>query len=542
MSPLHPLGFLAASLFTVLALIGDSSAARGDALAETVSRGWQPPVELVGTGGDQARLAAERLRHYIWLQRLVMEHTEFHPQTQGFIDGLWASFERFDLDGLYRLLPEQDDQWRKLNIYGRSEAGQYLVGPEPIRGANGSNDRFRLGDLDARVQARRISAQNATHYLLDGSLELGLGPISWETVVGAGQEALHQVSASKQPPMGDYVWAGEAGAAARAMNPDLGDHELELISQLWVAYPELWSLLARLGQLETLFTSSASDEPYRKVRAAFRLDTARLGQRYPVLSQHLSMLDRLLKVKVEIHNEHGRLLILKGNTETLQVEVEMVVGINGAGQGEILPVANGRPRLDLEPFDPNRPRQLTAHIDTRMTILGVVARVGGMQTDIQYLPTASGAVFEGQVTEVPQVTVGGRALGLVPPSVINLFLPRRIDQLVTDFLTVASLGNGGEGIVGRLEIINGDPLRSGRLKAGGAFEGLDNFLVRIGMGIVNDRIIPDDRVSTELRQLVSDANEAFSRDLDLFERLALGPGRALSTASLNVIPGVTFID
>ncbi|HEX4937251.1 MAG TPA: hypothetical protein VFX11_01140, partial [Candidatus Kapabacteria bacterium] len=61
---------------------------------------------------------------------------------------------------------------------------------------------------------------------------------------------------------------------------------------------------------------------------------------------------------------------------------------------------------------------------------------------------------------------------------------------------------------------------SAKLVVKSAFEGLDNFFVRVGMGIVSDRVIPDPQVSVELRKLIFDTQEAFAHDLDGFVQTA----------------------
>lgn len=485
------------------------------AVAVTViERAWQPPVILAGQG-DPVR-AVDRLREYVALQRLVMGHTDIHPETQRFIDELWNSLESFDLDRFYGLLPEQTEAWRTMQVYGSAQPDRYRVGPDPINGG-GRQAVPVLGQFDALIRAREIEQRDATHYLLEGKISLGIGELTWPAMVQSTNEALRLMG--QRDPTFDRDTSADADAFRRRvqrMNPALTTAEVETLAPLWAAFPDIWNLLAQVGELKNLLVEPESDDGYRHIDASFSIDTARLGTAYPALGRHLGRLDSLLQVDLQLHDAQGRLLTLQFVTEALEGKVSMVLE-----NGRIVPTRGGKPMRDAKRFDPAEPRDLVARIDTRMDILGIIANVQGMMANIRYTPTDTGARFESRVTRVPRIKVGGRALGLVPTDLINVFLPRHIDELVVDFLTVACEGNNGQGIAVSAEISRPGSGKAAQFDFSAAFEGLDNFLVRIGMGIVNDRIIPDERVSEDLRQLVFDAHEAFSNDLDQFERLTL---------------------
>ncbi len=484
--------------------------------SDVIERAWRPPVELTGQGN--ADLAVSRMRDYVSLQRLMMDHTEYHQQTQDFVNDLWRSLERFDLEGFYRLLPEERSQWRQLQVFGAADRGVYRIGPEPLT-TEAASDTWNLGDFEARIRAREIDASSATHYLLNGNLELGLGGITWPSMVQATRETLRLMVESDPNFSGNRsVPAERYRSLVHSMNPQLTPREVEVLAPLWAAYPDMWNLIAGLGQVEGLLVSGGSQGDYREVAAVFVLDPDRLRHGYPSLSQYLDQLDNLLQFQLRVYDDHGQLMALAFDTETLRGKLTMSIS-----DGQVLPTRHGKPITDPQPFDPRHPKQLTVRVNSQMDILGIIANVQGMTAQVEYLPTATGARFEWKIQDVPGIRVGGRALGMVPPDLIDVFIPQRIDELIVDFLTVACKGNNGDGIAGSLELRESEDGGSTRLNAEGSFEGLDNFLVRVGMRIINNRIIPNGSVSEELRQLVYDVHEAFSRDLDQFERISATP-------------------
>ena len=110
--------FLAPVALSMLTLATASQAS--NISSDVIVRGWQPQVDLIGSG--DATAAVSNLRSIADLQQTVLQNTQFHEQTQQFIDELWASLESFNLDRYYNLLPEADGEWHRIGSahHGRS--------------------------------------------------------------------------------------------------------------------------------------------------------------------------------------------------------------------------------------------------------------------------------------------------------------------------------------------------------------------------------------------------------------------------------------
>ncbi|MDX1692564.1 MAG: hypothetical protein R3208_02290 [Ketobacteraceae bacterium] len=481
---------------------------------EILQRGWKPSVEMIGDG--EPAVAIHKLREVTDLQRVVLHNTEYHEQTQAFVDGLWASLERFDLRRFYSLLPEETGDWRQLRVYGSRQGTQYRMGPEASILGNDHGELRSLGDVSVLVKARPVEHRGNYNYLLSSTMTVGVGEVQWPSVLDATEETFRIVvegdenfqKKSKFTP--DFRFQ----AKVHAMNPELGEEDVAIIAPLWAAFPEMWDLLAALGQVqEVVVDSSAKD--YRHLQATFQVRPAMMKKRYPELAGHLDNLSSLLKFNMDISNPDGRVLRLSMNSEDLTAHVEGFVK-----DGRLLPVQDGKVLVDA----PTRWRgrqALNARIDATMSILGIVTHMTDVRADILYEESTDGATVTTRVNQVPQVEVAGYALGVMPTGLVNFFIPRSIDELMLEFLQVACQGNQGKGVVARMRFENGNDSRQTQVHFTSEFEGLDNFMVRIGMGIVSDRIIPDTDVSDDLRRLVFDTQDAFSKDLDGFARVAL---------------------
>ncbi len=484
-----------------------------------MERAWRPPVILAGNGDPQ--LAVARMYDYAALRDLLVHHIEYHDDTRDFLDQLRASLGRFDLRGFHRLLPEKrSGNERELLLHNVAAGDHYYVGPprkQPAPGLAGG-DTFPLGDMLLRVRSREMSDQpHGTHYLLRGEARLGLGPMRWSSVLAASQDVLRLMGGGDA----DFERAlpeGEYRARVWGMSPTLAAHEVDALAPLWAAYPAIWELAAGLGEIERLVVAGQPGDPDRQVDASVRVNGQRMARHYPALRAYLDRLGTILRLDISIGDEYGEVARILVNSATQRAELTMLLR-----DGQPVATLNGKPVAGARPHLDGSARRLRVDVDAWIEIYGILAEVTGLRGDIAYQPTPDGALITGQLTDIPAVRTSGKALGIMPAGVINFVLPRSIDQLALDFLTVAAQGNEGEGISGEARFRQPGPGELAELQASGAFEALDNFMVRLGMRIVSDRLIPDEAGMADLTRLISDVQAAFIRDLDRFA--ARVPGR-----------------
>lgn len=480
---------------------------------DVITRGWKPQVDLIGSG--DADTAVSNLRSISELQRVVLQNTEFHRQTQKFVDELWASLESFNLSRYYNLLPESDGDWRQLKVYGSRNGKLYRVGPEAEQvGFDTSGHDLRMGDMAALIQAKKREIEGTTRYLMQNTFELGVGQVQWDSVQRASEETLRIVVNGSPAFDSQREQAQFYRDKVRQMNPELGPEDIDIIAPLWSAFPALWDMLAQMGKVEDVIYHD-TNQGYRQLKASFVLEPEKMKRHYPAISNHMMRMERLLQGSLRLMDERGELFSGTLDSRTLRGSMQMFVA-----DGQVLPVRGGRVILDAKPIPVGRPWEFTAHVDATMSVLGVVTHLQNLKARIQYQSMPDGMKMVSQITEVPDISVRGKALGIMPTSMINMVLPKNLDQIMKEFMTAACRGNDGKGILFGVQFQQATENRSARLLVKNAFEGLDNFFVRFGMGIVSDRVIPDPRVSEELRRLAFDAQAAFERDLDGFVRIA----------------------
>ncbi len=483
--------------------------------SDVVERGWKPQVYVAGQG--DAELAVERIQELNELQRTIFYGMQFHEQTQQFVDEMWDNLESFNLSRYYEMLPETKGDWRQMRVYGSRKGDQYRVGPDPVEmGLEENGQPKQLGDFYTLVQAKKVDGNLGSHYLLKNTVRLGLGEMQWSSVQDAAAETL-RIVVDGSPSFRDKQQRDIAQTyrdKVIKMHPSLGSEDVDIIAPLWASFPALWELLSKLGQLEDVVYHDV-DQSYRQLKASFTIDPERMADLYPSISSHLMEMNRLFKGSFRLEDERGDLLTAEIDSKRLRGYFQVFVA-----DGRIVPIKGGKVVLDAPEIEDGKPWNFTAYMNSTMTILGVVTHVQDAKARVQLLSTEDGMKVVGQMNEVPKIRVQGKALGIMPTSMIDVVLPKDLHEIIEEFIAVACEGNEGKGILVGGQFDQAKKGQTAKLTIKSTFEGLDNFFVRIGMGIVNDRVIPDPKVSEELRKLIYDTQEAFASDLKGFERVA----------------------
>lgn len=477
---------------------------------EVVDRSWAASVELTGEGDPDRAIA--RMHEMADLNRAVFGSMQFHQQTQSFVDQMWDNLESFNLSRFYDMLPEQSGEWRQLRVYGARNGNHYSVGPDPKTiSPDGVPDT--LGDVSVLVQAKKIDGNLGEHYLMRAAMEMAVGDMRWPSVQDAAVETFRVVvdGAPSFKSSNNRSIEQQYRDQVIRMSPRLGSEDVDIIAPLWASFPAMWELLSRMGSIEDVVYHDLN-KPYRQLNISFVIDPDRMKKFYPNIVDHLQSMNRLFRGKIRLEDERGELFTAELDSLSMRGSFQAFIA-----DGRILPVKGNKVVLDAQPIADNKPWNFTAHMNSTMNILGVVTHIDNAKARVQFMSTEDGAKLVGQLSDVPDVRVQGKALGIMPTAMIDVVMPKDIDEIIEEFMAVACKGNEGKGILMGAQFEQSKTGASSKVTFKTAFEGLDNFFVRIGMGIVNNRVLPDEDVSEEINRLIFETQEAFASDLKEFE-------------------------
>jgi hypothetical protein len=507
-------------LVWLAATLSGVSAAFALANLDSVRTGWAPLVSLYGRG--DAAVGVKELRRLTAAYSTALHHTEIDAPTQEFIDVLLENLEDFDLDDFHEQLPEVHGKARELRVRGDLLGKRYLVRraddkPLQVSPRGPRNELLAMSGIVRSTPGRGHGDQPT--YLLSGRYGLGVGALTW---VGATQALAQFVDVLSLGRVGEQVAptpSAEARAQAAALHAGLPSEDLAIVSLLFDAYPELSRTLSRLGRVENVRTTWANKD-YQQISLKLRGQLERFGEHYPALAKHLGRLDDLARVDVQWRDAQGRTLM----TARLDSD-KLLLELSGYVKGGKLLAARGAQVFDGEPLE-----YLSADFDktrlvvnARFKMLGVVVKMKQLVLSNWYEPHESYARMGSALRTVPAtIEVEGAALGFLPTRLVDAFIPGNIESIARDFFELTAKGNDKQGLVLDLSFGSTEGAGNGAIDAAIAAEVPDNFMVKIGIGMVNERLLPNDRAIAQAKRFGADLHDAFVRDLAAYAARASG--------------------
>lgn len=494
---------------------------------------WKPIVIFAGNG--QPRLAIDKLRGINELQSLMVDHSTFDPQSKRFIDELWGSIEDFNLTRFYSILPEQNGEWRELHVQGRRQGDEYCYVDVSRQNANAIERINTLGDSSLLVRAKQIHApDNRTHYLMGADWHIGWGSYSWQSFRSTVNESVRILSLPEPAP-GDVSVAERERlrSIVRGMDSKLGDEDIAIIAPLWAAFPHLWEHFSGMGRVEnvlveknaSLYGLDPARDRIKDVDIIISLDPEKIKRNYPAIASYLDRVDDLLTLTLKLSTPEGQLLKVSFDTTGLTLRISMLVDGDG-----LVPVDNDRPKPEKTVHFGDTDLHMMAVVDATIDMLGVTTDVTNIRSTLAYHPFGDGVRIDLNLNTLPTVKVQGRALGLIPTGFIDALLPTNIDEIILEFMQVAVKGNDGKGIEASIALQNTPTWGVTHMALNGHVEALDSLLARIGVAIVNQRLIPSEAQGNELITLARTSRKAFDQDLAQYEKIVGSSNVALVSA------------
>jgi hypothetical protein len=487
---------------------------------DTIDAGWQPMISLFGAG-ERAN-AVTQIRAVNHASEVAIHNTKRDPSVQKFIDSTIEDLSDFDLGDFHASLPNQNGEYRELWVRGELDGDAYRVTQAKEKKGYAvtlRGERLKLGDMSLTIRAKPTKGAGGKDAFFIGlRTGLGIGKIRWSNVMAAVQD-FARIAVAVNPQSGGakepVVASSEARAKAKQLHPKLSAEDLDVMALMFDAYPNLAPELSKLGVIEDVRTVWAG-KGYQQLTAVMRGSPERFGKSYPAFAKYLDNMDDIATFDVKWLDKQGRnLTTTKIDSDRLSFQFSCYVK-----DGYLLPF-KGVKVFEDEPVDPLASTIMSTKVvvDARIKLLGLIVKMKEMSLDLFYQPNANNTEIGLTFTKVPQVQVEGAALGFVPTALVDAVIPGNMESLARDFLSIAAKGNGGKGmtLAGKIGVPD-ENAAGGVMEVGVDVDALDNFMIKIGLGMVNDRLMPKPEALDEIKGYSGAVQAAFAKDFTRYER------------------------
>jgi len=472
---------------------------------------WAPVVRAFGHG-DAHRAVAE-LKRLLAALEVALGPVRTDRYTQAFVAAVNRRLRSFDLDAFYAALPERTPTWRWLAVGGQARGDHYWIGR--IRSAaQGRIDwpTHALGTAGATavLKSRPVTTGAARpNYLLRSELKVALARVGWPALID-GITAFWRYATAVATAPGAATGLVPAQAA---VDPPA----VYVLDRLAAAYPALAQLLRRLFMIEQLHVTAPPEREFVCLRSQIAVDIDALAAGNAALAAYLDRLDQFLTADVRWIDKHDRTLMryaVRSGDPAGRFDFCLADGrLAPFDDARVYAAAAADPRGD--DFDDSR---LIMHAHAK--VLGLRIDVRDLQIGIDYQPRGASMAATAGVTVTPNISFGGRALGIFSPRLINVLIPSNMTELANAFMQVAARGNNGRGTTLELAYHHADPNVPAVLTHRLGFEALNNFIVKFAARAGIRRVLPDADVRDGFRGLFNTMLHALRDDLARYAAVA----------------------
>jgi hypothetical protein len=489
-----------------------SSALALPAALDSVQAGWTPLVSWWGDG--DATQAVTNLTRLTNAFSTILHRTEIDAHTQKFMDDSLEQLSDFDLHEFHELLPEQHDGFRELRVRGDLKGSHYLVRraepAQPYR-VSLTGPRRGLADFSEVIRSKRVERKDEQDsYLIGLRFGLGVGRFSWDQTVHAIAD-FGRIVSNADPRVGaaDKPRASAASLAlVRSLHPGLAKDDVEPTALLFDAYPSLSRTFSQVGQLDDLRAEDLG-QGARHISVKMHASPERLAASHAAFAKHIEGMGKIAHLDIRWVDAQNRTLVKWSvDSETLRFGLECYIkdGLLLPWTGKTVFTAEG-----IEPLSAQLEHS-RALIHARVQMFGVVVDLSNLKANLRYQSHDTYATMSANVNTVPSVRVEGATAGI-----IDVLIPGNIQSLTRDFFQRAAQGNEKQGIV--LTAVAGSENRTadGVLEGSFDLDALDSRLVKMGVGMVNDRLIPSSEVLADGKKILGEMHDAFMSDLSRYK-------------------------
>jgi hypothetical protein len=453
----------------------------------------------------------DKIVEFLILLRNIFTVSKYDKNAEEFHEFLSNSFENFDFKALFnsKYMEKTGEDSRWVTYSGKYNPNYYYISLINIPFETIPNPDF--GDYSAYFGLKRkesSSYQSPTYpklpsYLMNLKVNSNFGNISHET----GSLLLEQLLRVIDPTNLKDMESGESKRYPKLKKPN----ERKIIYQLEKDFPKLLQFLNSYTTSSSLLAQEAENNAYTKMQFAGELNQKTIRVKYPYLGDYLDNLKDLGWIKLELILPTGQKILEAGlSSEKLQLTAKLFTK-----NGKIIPYTiSGK----LENLDFKNEIALTTvnkldykiNIQFHGNIFGLEFDSKSILLNAVYTKKPNEGKIKIQFSKFDKIHVSGGFSYVIPVWLINFVIPGNLEDLANHFAFVVQKANAGKGSVAEFTWTNKN--KNWEFNSELNTEIIDNFFIRFGLRIWNNKFLPTTEAREELGKFIYKAIDSLIQD------------------------------
>ncbi|TGK00288.1 hypothetical protein EHQ53_09705 [Leptospira langatensis] len=433
-------------------------------------------------------------RQFFQFLRSAIIKNKYDGRAEGFHKYLDRSLERFELKNLFNseYMTKDSNGQHYVTYRGKYFPDGYKVSLETVRMKEVSTPNF--GDFSAEFALKHNPNPTYGGNSYSGNLDVStnLGPFTHKHGLNAMDSGLHYLDSNNLKA----IASPDTSYFKKIKDPEAR----KAINDFTESYPALAKFMQYYFGMDSLLKVQHDGKIPGLTAFAFEGNIEQTLMRdYPDFGDYLDDIKYLGFIKVRLMNLQGRSLG-EFAIESKSREIRFKFYTHN---GKVIPYDT---KGNFYPQDGFLLTSLTdfpfiAKASVEANLYGLVLENDDIQLLGRFSNTANSGVLSLKVTKIKEFDVSGAFAYFAPSWAINIFVPGNLQSIIYEFTETVVKANNGKGtsVVLRWDRDASKTLMKTQIET----EFLDNFFIRFGLKIWNNRVLPDEDAKDDIRAVLS---------------------------------------
>ncbi|MBN2080489.1 MAG: hypothetical protein JW838_16075, partial [Spirochaetes bacterium] len=446
--------------------------------------------------GRKGGPALKEIAHLLEKTTLRVDRSK---KTEKFNKFMISTLERFDFMKLWksRYFTDIGEGFRGVRIEGRNREEGYAVNLVEPGGQPGGPSRMWDYDTVYALKKNDRSLAGGRSFVVSIRSRTATGRYSHRNGMAFVGGLLRVI---------DPASIGRFNATECGLFANLEGESRGVVNDFHRSFPRVSRFFNRYTIIRSLVSTREYEGiPYTHcdIRYGYRMDA--LGKDYPRLAKAFMEIRGLYLITMDFRNETGDTilaLVFDSRDDVLSCTFY-------TRNGRFVPFDSDlRPLFNRE-IAPGAVKNFSYHavMDMVHNVHGLKFTTKGTILRFRYHDSPKKGFVTARIQEVGRTVISGRFYNVLPPWLIDLFVPNNMEQLIAEVSRVMAAAHDGRGTSVRLGWDTGNPADV-KLDFSAVSEFVDNYFIRYGLRVWSKKMLADESFNAEARKVTGKLLEA----------------------------------